>query len=71
MLNLRSRRPVNSIQSIQRKQLENSLQGQKETLDNLRVLVEDMKEIKNLQVEVAANEKEINSLMATVAGLNK
>ncbi len=65
------RRPVNSVQAIQRESLEDKLDSQAKQLASLRVLAEDLKEIKNLKTQADTNQKEIDNLLAEIAGLNK
>lgn len=66
-----SRRNANSLQSIQRKELEAQVAQQKETITALTALVEDHKEIKVLQDAAAANAKQIEDLRKTLVGLTK
>lgn len=66
-----SRRNANSLQSIQRKELEAQVAQQKETITALTALVEDHKEIKVLQDAAAANAKQIEDLRKTLSGLTK
>lgn len=66
-----SRRNANSLQSIQRKELEAQVAQQKETITALTALVEDHKEIKVLQDAAATNAKQIEDLRKTLSGLTK
>lgn len=68
---LAGRAQTNSLQSIQRKELEAQAAQQKETLTALKALVEDHKEIKVLQDTVTSNAKQIEELRKQLAGLTK
>lgn len=60
---------TSGLQSIRRKHLEAIKAQQMETLSSLRQVVEDAREVAALQKEVNAQEKEMQTLLAEVAGL--
>lgn len=58
-----------TINSIRRRQLEDTMATQRRMITELQGLISDAKEVKALQIEVNHNQAEIDALLKEAAGL--